>query len=193
MRLNDELRERTFLKIKLKPHIYPFHVLSYFLMIFTLYVIIQFIIQFLVYILESKDYYNLDKSEVATVAGDCGFIAELFVIGLDIFLGMIFDTIGRKIPTVIGFIVAGLSIGATPFFKEVYPGFCVMRTLMSLGIIPGVNTPLLPDYVNEKSLGLANAYVSLSFYHDVRKLINDVHDAVEFFPTLLINPDQFSK
>lgn len=98
------------------------------------------------------------------MAGNCGFIAELFVIGLDLILGLIFDTVGRKTPTVIGFMVVGGSIAATPYFKEVYPGFLCMRILMSLGIIPGVNTPLLPDYIQERSLGLANAYVS-TFYN----------------------------
>lgn len=37
---------------------------------------------------------------------------------------------------------------------------------MSLGIIPGVNAPLLPDYVNEKSIGLASAYVSKVNYNN---------------------------
>jgi len=32
---------------------------------------------------------------------------------------------------------------------------------MTVGIIPGGNAPLLPDYIHLKSLGLANAYVIL--------------------------------
>ena len=85
---------------------------------------------------------------MASIAGNCGFIAELFVIGLDLFLGIIFDTLGRKPPTVFGFILCGLSIMAVPLFTKVYPGFLIMRILMSLGIIPGVNNPLLPDYID---------------------------------------------
>ena len=81
------------------------------------------------------------------IAGDCGFYAELFVVAFDMVLGVIFDTVGRKVPTVIGLIVTGIAIMLTPFFKEVYPGFLIMRILMSLGIIPAVNTPLLPDYI----------------------------------------------
>lgn len=96
---------------------------------------------------------------MSEVAGYCGFIAEIFVIGLDLVLGLLFDTMGRKTLTVLGFWLAGASIMATPYFKEVYPGFLTMRILMSIAIIPGVNTPLLPDYVHQSSLGLANAYV----------------------------------
>jgi hypothetical protein len=157
------LKERRFIGLRLKSQISPFHVISYFLMAFTIQLAVQFIIQFLVFILESKDYYDIPKDEVGSVAGNCGFIAELFVLALDVVLGLIFDTVGRKTPTVIGFMMVGGSISATPFFKEVYPGFLAMRIVMSLGIIPGVNTPLLPDYVVDKSLGLASAYVSPRF------------------------------
>ena len=97
------------------------------------------------------------------MTGYCGFIAQLFVISLDMFMGLIFDTVGRKLPTVIGFLVAGTSILGTPWFTEVYPWFLVMRVMISVGIIPGANNPLLPDYVQQGSLGLATAYVRSAF------------------------------
>ena len=100
---------------------------------------------------------------MAEVAGYCGFIAQIFVIALDMFLGVIFDTVGRKLPTVLGFLLAGASIIGTPWFTEVYPWFLVMRVMISVGIIPGMNNPLLPDYVQQGSLGLANAYVRYMF------------------------------
>lgn len=100
------------------------------------------------YILQSPEYYNVPKNQVGTVAGEAGAIAEIFVIALTLILGLIFDTIGRKAPTVIGLVFAGLSIAATPYLApSVIPGFYSMRVIMSLGIIPGVNTPLMPDYV----------------------------------------------
>ena len=91
---------------------------------------------------------------------------------MDMFLGIIFDTVGRKLPTVLGFLLAGTAIIGTPWFTKVYPWFLVMRVMISVGIIPGMNNPLLPDYVQHGSLGLANAYVrhilvimSLAKYH----------------------------
>lgn len=85
------------------------------------------------------------------------------MIAFDMILGVIFDTIGRKVPTVIGLFTAGTSIILTPFFKDIYPSFLLLRIFMSLGIIPGVNTPLLPDYLETRSLGLGGAYVSEYF------------------------------
>ncbi len=102
----------------------------------------------------------MPDGEVGKIAGDTGFYAELFVIALDLVLGVIFDTVGRKIPTVVGLLLCGVSIILTPYCHRIYPEYLILRIFMSLGIIPGVNTPLAPDYVQEQSLGLANAYVS---------------------------------
>jgi len=74
-------------------------------------------------------------------------------------LGLIFDTMGRKIPLILGLFITGLSIGLAPVPNDVIPFFVILRVLMTVGIIPSLNTPLLPDYVHPKSLGLANAYV----------------------------------
>ncbi len=115
------IRPKEYLWLKLNPDITGFHIVSYLIMCFTLYLIIQFIVSFLIYILQSPDYYNVPDDQVGTITGDCGFYAEITVVMLDMILGVIFDTVGRKAPVVIGFIVCGLSIGATPFFHQVYP------------------------------------------------------------------------
>jgi hypothetical protein len=49
--------------------------------------------------------------------GDIGFYAEWTIIAMDLFLGTILDIFGRKYPTIIGFILAGLSIILIPFGK----------------------------------------------------------------------------
>jgi hypothetical protein len=72
---------------------------------------------------------------------------------------MIFDTVGRKIPSSVGLAIAGISVSASPWCGQVYPGFLIFRIFMSVGIVPGMHTPLLADYLYPDSLGLANAYV----------------------------------
>lgn len=84
------------------------------------------------------------------------------MIFFDLFLGLIFDTFGRKIPIGIGFIVSGVCINMMPFFNEVYEQFLPLRIFATLGCIPGVNSPLIPDYIKSNSLGLANAYVNIN-------------------------------
>ncbi|CDW88597.1 UNKNOWN [Stylonychia lemnae] len=142
----------------MKPGIKPIHVLSYYLMIFTIIMIVQVIISFLIFILGSPEYYNVPDKQVAQTSGDCGFYAEIVVMLFDLVLGVIFDVFGRKIPTVAGLIVAGISLIITPYFSTIYPSFLIIRIFMSLGTIPALNTPLLPDYLFDQSLGLGSAY-----------------------------------
>ena len=93
------------------------------------------------------------------VTGALGTYSEIAVILFDLVLGVLFDTMGRISPIVIGFLIIGVSFIAMPFFTMVYPTFLILRIMVSLGILPGMNCPLLPDYVHKESLGLANAYV----------------------------------
>jgi MFS family permease len=104
-----------------------------------------------VFILESPQYYDVAATNVGKVAGDIGFYAEICVVVFDLFLGIIFDTFGRRIPLVIGYMVCGACIILMPFGGSVYPGLLLLRIFISLGLIPSANTPLLPDYVMEES------------------------------------------
>lgn len=151
--------ERSFLLLKLKPGTTYLNVVSYYLLQFTTQMLVQFLISFLIQILQHPHYFAVPPSKVATVAGNAGFWGGIAVVAFDMVLGVIFDSIGRKTPTVIGFWVAGVSAIVMPFLSSVYPGFLVTRIMLSLGVIPGVNVPLLPDYIKEESQGLANAYV----------------------------------
>jgi hypothetical protein len=109
-----QVNSKSFLKLSLKPGFTGFNVVTYYILIFTVGVILQFITVQLTFILKAKDYYNLDEKDVARVSGECGFIAQIFVITLDLLLGLIFDTVGRKIPLVLGLLSSGLSILLMP-------------------------------------------------------------------------------
>ena len=156
---NEQLNSTVFMKLRLKPGFTPFNIICYYILCFTIGLVLQFLTVQITYILKDKDFYNEKPTEVAKIAGECGSLAQIFAISLDLLLGLIFDTIGRKIPLILGLFTTGMSIGLAPFPHEVVPFFVILRVLMTVGIIPGLNTPLLPDYVHPKSLGLANAYV----------------------------------
>lgn len=53
----------------------------------------------------------------------------------------------------------GMCFIGMPYLENVYPSFLILRIIVSLGLLPGLNSPLLPDYVQKESLGLANSYV----------------------------------
>jgi hypothetical protein len=55
------------------------------------------------------------KDKIGGVSGNIGFIAEIFVLIMDPFLGLAFDILGRKWPVVLGLAMSGIGILAVPF------------------------------------------------------------------------------
>ncbi len=91
--------------------------------------------------------------------GKIGGYAEIVAIIEDFFLGVIFDTFGRKYPLFIGMLASGLATGAIPMFTSLYPSYCILRIIISSGTIITMNVPLLPDYVQKDNIGRAGAYI----------------------------------
>jgi len=130
-------------------------------MMFSTNVIIYFLTSFMVFIIESPDFYDVPSDKAGQELGNIGFYAEILAIVEGIFIGMLFDTIGRRLLISLGIALCGISIALIPLFKQVYPFFLILRILISVGLIPAVNNPLLPDYVVVSSQGRGSAYMSI--------------------------------
>ena len=76
----------------------------------------QSILSFVVFILEDPNYYNVSADELAKELGTINSIAEACVIVQDLYMGLIQDKFGRKIPIVFGLILLGVAIGIIPLF-----------------------------------------------------------------------------
>jgi len=103
--------------VKLNPGISKINMATVLLIQFTNYIALGIIYTFVTFILEDPNYYNLSASEVGANLGFIGSIAEICVIILEMFMGVILDTFGRKVPLVIGFLVSGASILSIPLFN----------------------------------------------------------------------------
>ena len=84
---------------------------------------------------------------MGTIEGNVAYQGEAFVIVTSLVTGPILDTVGRKMPVIIGYMVAGTAIFLIPCFNTIYPAFFILRTLICMGTVIGLNLPLLPDYV----------------------------------------------
>lgn len=146
------------LGVKLNHGISRINLISYFLIQFVCYSCLQLLLSYVSFILQDPDYYHIDPKDIGTVTGNLAYKGEIFVILTSLLAGPILDTLGRKIPLIIGYLIAGTSILLIPLFKSIYPSFLILRTLISMGTVIGMNVPLLPDYVRKESLGLANGY-----------------------------------
>lgn len=152
----------TFLKVKLKPGISGLNLFSYILITFITFVQIGVLLGFVSFILEDPKYYNRSKTQTGVDMAQIGLWAEVIVLVQDLYIGFVLDVLGRKIPIVIGTLAMGMATAAIPLFHEVWPSFFLLRVVMSLGAIITLNIPLLPDYVQPESMGLANAYVQVA-------------------------------
>lgn len=66
--------------------------------------------------MRDKNYYNV-QNDLAQSLGTIGSISEAVVMVIELFIGLIFDVFGRKIPLVFGFILIGLGLIGIPLFK----------------------------------------------------------------------------
>lgn len=81
---------------------------------------------FLSFIIKSPEYYDVPDEKAGDEVGSLGFYSEIVVILFDLVLGFIMDNFGRKLPTVIGFGMAGVSIIMIPFGKNIYPTLLIL-------------------------------------------------------------------
>lgn len=82
-------------------------------------------------------------------------IAATFLCMTQFVMGPIMDFFGRRIPIVLGLLIAGLMINLVTFGHEVYPTLLIMITVLSMAAAPTECAPLINDYVMPKSFGTA--------------------------------------
>lgn len=134
---------------------------AFLVMIFITYLSLSFILSFVLFILRDPKYYNVPQDEVSNQVGKIGAVAEIVVIFFQPLLGLAFDTIGRKIPIIIGMFMIGVSILLIPMGRNLYPEFLLFRISLSIGTVIGLNAPLLPDYVQPNYIGRANTIMEV--------------------------------
>ena len=148
--------------MKLNRGISVFNVISYYLLGFSYIISLQIGIGYVSFLLRDPKYYDIKKEDVGTILSETGFIAEMFLIGLDVFLGPIFDILGRKLPVVIGVLMTGITFFLYPMPSQIYPWYQILKILNNCGVLIGLNAPFLPDYISAGSVGLASAYFGVT-------------------------------
>ena len=92
--------------------------------------------------------YELNPSiDSGKVVGNLGFYADITVVLLDLVLGYLMDLFGRKALSLGGFAIAGGAQIILPLCGRIYPGMLICRIILSVGLLPALNTPFVLDYV----------------------------------------------
>jgi len=120
-------RGLRFIGLDLNPGFTRMNVCAFYMLMFVGGLTTSFVNTFLSYIVKSPEYYDVKKTEAATVVGDLAFYSELSIVPCHILLGSLMDVTGRRAPTVIGLIGCAIAITCIPYGHTVYPDLCLMR------------------------------------------------------------------
>ena len=96
------LTTTTILGVKLNPGISKTNIIAYWLLSFVNWTCINFIFSFITEILSNPLVYNQPSDQVPDLIGRIGMYAEICAIIQGLLMGVIIDTLGRKVPLIFG-------------------------------------------------------------------------------------------
>ena len=97
---------------------------------------------------------------MAAVAGNLGMVSEFGGLGAEILLGFLQDLFGRKILTVLGLMIASISVICKPLPNSIAGLYC-LRFCTNMGLIPIMYSPFAIDYVQKDSLSIVAGFMSI--------------------------------
>ena len=96
------------------------------MLLFACEVAYHFVIQYTIFVLKDPDYYRIDKDQLATELGKIGSYSRITIIIMQPFMGLVFDTFGRKIPIIFGLVLASIITATIPFSGySLYPWYAI--------------------------------------------------------------------
>lgn len=76
--------------------------------------------------------------------------------------GFILDTCGRRATLSLCGFIAATMLAILPYGHQLYPGLLLIKTILLASLEIMVISPLLADYVHDRTKGLAGGYIQLS-------------------------------
>lgn len=112
----------------------------------------------MIFILRDPNYFNVPATEIGTVSNNIlfwGIIANM--IG-SLFIGQIFDIVGRKWTLFFAVVFSGLFLALVPLAPNVYPWLVIFRMGIAISMVGALCMPLITDYIKKNSRGKATAF-----------------------------------
>lgn len=109
-------------------------------------------------LLQDKTYYNVDVDNLAnTMATYKTIVYSTFII-FSFFGRFIYDTWSYRTLIPISAFTASLCVFLIPWGHSVYPGLLIIQFILTLSLFLENLNPMMVDYVQNKSKGLASSY-----------------------------------
>ena len=104
------------------------NVSTFFLLQLATALVTTFMNTFLIYIVKDPEYYNVKKEDAGSTLGNLTFTVEIFIIPSHLVFGLLMDAAGRRYPTSIGLVLAGVCIALIPEqHATVFPILYILR------------------------------------------------------------------
>ena len=112
----------------------------------------------MIFLLRSKDYFNVPKNQLGTVSNDLIFYGMIMQIIGVFFIGPLFDMFSRRWTIFIAMLFASGLMVALPNSPNIYPWAIIFRMGIYFMIVAPQANPLVNDYVKKESRGRAVAF-----------------------------------
>jgi hypothetical protein len=93
---------------------------------------------------------DVNKENVALKMANLDSMHSGMTICANLIIGPLYDVIGRKIPTLVMFMITTTGEFAVPFVKKYNPGFIICTFLQEPNVLLGL-IPFVPDLIDESS------------------------------------------
>ena len=119
-------------------------------------------LQSMTQIIKNEDYFpGLDTKKEGAIIANSMTYAQLLAAILVIFIGILFDTVGRRIMAVSTMVVGAISTFLVPIVAPSVIGYDIVRVIYIQSLVVMLANPFINDYVTVQSRGIATGCQTL--------------------------------
>jgi MFS family permease len=115
----------------------------------------------MIFLLRNPEYYNIPQAEMGTITNTILFYCVLANMITTLFVGQIYDIVGRKLSLFISTILGAVFLILVPYSPSIYPWVIVTRIGIAISSVSALCLPLVTDYVKKSSRGKATAFQTM--------------------------------
>ena len=111
----------------------------------------------IIFLLKSPEYFNIPANEIGRVSNNIIFYGLLFQIIMSLFVGYIYELLGRRLTLSISVLAASVVVAFIPYVSPSLTSLIGIRLFIAITFCALSSQPLINDYVAKETRGRAIA------------------------------------
>ena len=107
----------------------------------------EFLLQYYIIVYTDPNYFNIPSNEIADTLADLSAIEQVVGLAMKPIAGMAMDLFGRKNIVISAIFTVMIYTISVPWFKHIYPWFCIWKLTMYGFLTFVFEAPFLADYI----------------------------------------------